>query len=221
VVEEFVANGVRRADKELDLGPAIASIIRDEALAKKGKLRNFPRNLKVTQAAIQTLDVQKPPLFHEMEKFQLPTLWMGTSSSDTRFHHDCCDNFVYMLSGTKRFTLAPASDWRTLTPTCVGQRKALCWASVAHPNLPAGEPMSPRVKKTMNKVNKIVVDVGPGEVLFMPAGWFHHIQNLGPTVMVNWWTTGTNQVGLATAVKGGGGMGGMRRQQPESSSSGY
>jgi hypothetical protein len=23
---------------------------------------------------------------------------------------------------------------------------------------------------------------------YLPAGWFHHVHNVGPTVMVNWWT---------------------------------
>mmetsp|Transcript_19993 Transcript_19993/g.25963 ORF Transcript_19993/g.25963 Transcript_19993/m.25963 type:complete len:466 (+) Transcript_19993:176-1573(+) len=199
VQKEFVANGIRRDDEELDLGPAIVAIERDETLAKQGKLRNFPRNLKVSQSAISKLGIEKPPLVKHMEQFQLPTVWMGTSTSDTRFHHDCCDNFVMMITGTKRFTLAPTSDWRTLKPTCVGANKNLCWANVPHPNAPHKQ--TAKQIKTMGKVNKIVVDVHPGEILYMPAGWFHHIENLGPTVMVNWWTKSGETVALIKAQK--------------------
>eukprot|EP00511_Aplanochytrium_stocchinoi_P012507 CAMPEP_0204875350 /NCGR_PEP_ID=MMETSP1348-20121228/45658_1 /ASSEMBLY_ACC=CAM_ASM_000700 /TAXON_ID=215587 /ORGANISM="Aplanochytrium stocchinoi, Strain GSBS06" /LENGTH=465 /DNA_ID=CAMNT_0052031723 /DNA_START=27 /DNA_END=1424 /DNA_ORIENTATION=- len=198
VQKEFVANGIRKDDEELDLGPALVAIERDETLAKEGKLRNFPRNLKVNQNAISKLGIEKPPLVQNMQQFQLPTVWMGTSSSDTRFHHDCCDNFVMMITGTKRFTLAPTSDWRTLKPTCVGSKSNLCWANVPHPNAP--DRQTAAHKKTMTKVNKIVVDVKPGEILYMPAGWFHHIENLGPTVMVNWWTKSGETIALKKAL---------------------
>eukprot|EP00924_Labyrinthula_sp_SR-Ha-C_P009941 maker-scaffold_21-snap-gene-4.39-mRNA-1 protein AED:0.00 eAED:0.00 QI:2/1/1/1/1/1/2/571/482 len=198
----FAANGRVKTDEEIDLAPALAAIERDEKLTKKGNMRSFPRNLKVKPEAIKKLNVQKPPLvLHEKEGdnlWQMPTLWMGTSSADTRFHHDCCDNFVMMLSGTKRFTLAPPTDWRVLNPQCIGKLKNLCWASVNNPNLP-NEKFSSKERRILQHVNKIVVDVGPGEILYMPAGWFHHIQNLGPTVMVNWWTKGKETCALIRA----------------------
>ena len=197
VQQEFVANGVRRDDQELDLGPALVAIEKDEELAKQGKLRNFPRNLKVKQSAIHKLGIDKPPLIQNMEQYQLPTVWMGTSTSDTRFHHDCCDNFVMMIMGTKRFTLAPPSDWRTLNPSCVGAMKNLCWANVAYPN----NVKTAKHRRIMDKVHSVVVDVRPGEILYMPAGWFHHIENLGPTVMVNWWTKQGETIGLLNAIK--------------------
>lgn len=200
VQKQFVANGIRRVDEELDLGPGLVAIERDEALSKKGKLRSFPRNLKVKLSAIEKLNVQKPPLVKSdtglKDLWQLPTVWMGTSSSDTRFHHDCCDNFVMMVSGTKRFTLSPTSDWRFLNPNCVGKLKNLCWANVNDPNDRLPNVNKKKARAALNYINKLVVDVGPGDVLYMPAGWFHHIQNLGPTVMVNWWTKGSETCGL-------------------------
>ena len=42
----------------------------------------------------------------------------------------------------------------------------------------------------MGQVHKIVVDIAPGEILYMPAGWFHHVENADPTIMVNFWTRG-------------------------------
>ena len=97
VQQDFVANGIRRDDEELDLGPGLAAIERDE-LGKQGKLRSFPRSRKVKQESIQKLGVEPPPLVKSLEldgasvedTCQRPTLWMGTSSSDTSFHHDHC-----------------------------------------------------------------------------------------------------------------------------------
>lgn len=117
---------------------------------------------------------------------------MGTSTSDTKLHHDCCDNFVMMLSGTKRWFITPPTDWQTLQPIkCEGSHQSLCWASVKYPNHPANAAEN----KTLSNLNSIVLDLHAGEMLYLPAGWFHHVTNLGPTVMLNIWTLGCENVG--------------------------
>ena len=181
VVADYRANGIRREDEEIDLGPGLASIVRDEKLAKKGVLRNYPRNLHVKREALQRLEVDYPELLparssSSSSKWQLPTLWLGTSTADTVFHHDCCDNFVLMIAGVKRFTLAPPTDWRLLSPNCVGANAALCWAKVPDPNSPK---LSRKMQAIVDDMHKMVVDLQPGEILYMPAGWFHHVKNLG------------------------------------------
>jgi hypothetical protein len=200
IVSDYRANGIRREEEEIDLGPGLAAIVRDEKLAKQGVLRNYPRNLHVKPEALTRLEVDYPPLLQNMQSssWQMPTLWLGTSSADTPWHHDCCDNFVLMLAGIKRFTLAPPTDWRSLSPSCVGPNKSLCWAKVSDPNSPS---LSKKSQEIMSKVHKIIVDLQPGEILYMPAGWFHHVHNNGPTVMVNFWTRSKEQCGLVKAVK--------------------
>ena len=51
------------------------------------------------------------------------------------------------------------------------------------------------------QVNKFIVEIPAGSLLYMPAGWFHHVKNMGPTVMVNFWTRSTQQVGLIKSLK--------------------
>jgi hypothetical protein len=202
VVADYRANGIRRDEEEIDLGPGLASIVRDEKLAKQGVLRNYPRNLHVKQEALARLQIDYPPLLPKSDmgsaKWQMPTLWLGTSSADTRFHHDCCDNFVLMVAGTKRFTLAPPTDWRLLSPLCVGANAALCWDKIPDPNSPK---LLKKHKAIVDEIHKLTVELQPGEILYMPAGWFHHVKNLGPTVMVNFWTRSSQQIGLIKALK--------------------
>ena len=183
--ERFRANA-KLSDSQ-NIGSAFYAIEGDGEMRKfKNQMREYPRNVHLPPALKEKLLVQEPSVMPEDTVWQKPTLWMGTSHSDTKFHHDCCDNFVVMLAGTKRFTLSPPSSWRNLAPKCIGERQALCWASVAHPGYE--EKMSSKDKRAMKKVPTIVIDLRPGEILYMPAGWFHHIRNVGPTVMVNWWT---------------------------------
>ena len=103
----------------MNLGGAIARI-RGGARVKRGTVL-FPRNLAVRHHQVPELHLQEPPLItgkHGMSERTMlpPRLWFGTQPVHTEFHHDCCDNFVTQLVGSKRFTLAPPTDWRLLVP---------------------------------------------------------------------------------------------------------
>lgn len=183
---------------KLDLGPALYAISKDAKLEKIATgVRNFPRNLQLSSKNLATLDVSRPP-FIQKKRFQPASMWFGTSTSDTKFHHDCCDNFVMMVAGTKRWFLAPVTDWRTLRPIrCEGDHQSLCWASLPYPN---AKDLDERQTKILRQLNSVIIDLAPGEMLYLPAGWWHHIQNLGPTVMLNHWTFGCENVGAALEV---------------------
>lgn len=178
----------------LDLGPALYALSEDAELDKSTKgQRNFPRNMMVKSKYLALMGVSRPPFVHK-KRFQAPTVWMGTSTSDTKLHHDCCDNFVMMIAGTKRWTIAPPTEYGVLEPVkCDGSHQSLCWASVKYPNDP--KPSAADAAK-LARMQSLVLDLKAGEMLYLPAGWWHHIENLGPTVMVNFWTTRCDNVAI-------------------------
>eukprot|EP00924_Labyrinthula_sp_SR-Ha-C_P008803 augustus_masked-scaffold_2-processed-gene-3.46-mRNA-1 protein AED:0.06 eAED:0.06 QI:0/-1/0/1/-1/1/1/0/441 len=178
----------------MDLGPAIYAVEQDIELQKaKGFKRNFPRNLKIKKQYLEELGVSHPP-FIQKKRFQPPTLWFGTSTADTKLHSDCCDNFVQMIAGVKRWYIMPPTDSRYISPVkCDGAHQSLCWADVPYPN----KELSLEEKKKLAAGNGMVIDLKAGEMLYLPAGWWHHIENLGPTIMVNFWTYGCENSGLA------------------------
>jgi len=153
----------------LDIGPAVFAISKDAKLEKIAVgVRNYPRNLQLSSRNMYAMDVSRPP-FIDKRRFQAASMWFGTSSSDTKFHHDCCDNFVMMVAGTKRWFIAPPTDWRSLMPIkCEGGHQSLCWASVPYPL----RDMSPRDKAVVDKLNHITIDIKAGEMLYLPAGWW-------------------------------------------------
>jgi len=180
---------------QLDLGPALYELHRDTKLEKgTGSKRNFPRNLMIKPKYLALLDATFPP-FIPPTRFMPPALWMGTSTADTKLHHDCCDNFVMMISGTKRWTISPPPDARQLEPVvCTGHHKSLCWAGLKYPNDPN---MDEKSRAQLNSLQNVTIDLKAGEMLYLPAGWWHHIENLGPTVMVNFWARGCSNSELA------------------------
>uniref|UniRef100_A0A7S2SNL1 JmjC domain-containing protein n=1 Tax=Mucochytrium quahogii TaxID=96639 RepID=A0A7S2SNL1_9STRA len=167
----------------IDLGPAIASLARDRKLVKGKEGRNFPRKLKFTLNAVKKLDFQRPPLFNN-QRTMLGSLWFGSTTATTPNHCDCCDNVAIMVTGTKRWTVAPPSESRIVKPTnCTG---GLCWANLENPNRPKNN----FEKKMANSYQMFIFDLLPGEMLYLPAGWFHHVENLTPTIMTNYWARG-------------------------------
>ncbi|GBG31819.1 Bifunctional arginine demethylase and lysyl-hydroxylase JMJD6 [Hondaea fermentalgiana] len=178
----------------LDFGPGLHAIEHDTVLAKASGLRNYPRNMMIGAKYMAMMNISYPP-FVPKKRFQVPTMWMGTSTSDTKLHHDCCDNWVSMVQGTKRWFIAPPTEAHKLAPVlCTGKHQSLCWASVKYPNDPNP---SARQKAVLDSLQSITIDLNAGEMLYLPAGWWHHIQNLGPTVMVNFWTRGCENVAIA------------------------
>jgi hypothetical protein len=170
---------------ELDLGPAVWALKQGQDLKKTSSGRNFPRNTKVNLDKLSRLGVSYPPYILPNTALLAPSLWFAATTSSTATHSDCCDNYAMMISGTKRWTIAPPNEARLLHPSCTG---GLCWVKrLEHADEHA---TSPKEIDLRDKLQKITFDLHPNEMLFLPTGWFHHVENLEPTIMINFWTKG-------------------------------
>ncbi|MCK6574178.1 cupin-like domain-containing protein [Myxococcota bacterium] len=96
------------------------------------------------------------------------SLWIGPAGTVTPLHHDTCSVFFVQICGRKRFRMAPPTETRLL------ERATAMYADV-DPEDPAGPAAD---------LDFAVVDVGPGDVLFIPVGWWHHVRALDVSVSV-------------------------------------
>ncbi|RKP09052.1 cupin-like domain-containing protein [Thamnocephalis sphaerospora] len=122
--------------------------------------------------------------------------WMGTGRSVTSLHKDPYENLYAVMTGAKVFTLLPPTtqpclyerdyehacyraDTLALEPTTPPQR--VPWIPV--------DPTRPDLERFPRYANArpLTVRVEPGDMLYLPAMWFHHVQQEGRTVAVNWW----------------------------------
>ena len=132
-------------------------------------------------------------------------LWVGDERSISSMHKDPFENLYAVVAGCKRFVLAPPIAAMALHerewPAAELQRDEDCgewsarftgehtpWIPV-DPTAPADELRAAWGDFTADVVPSLVhtVDVHPGEVLYLPALWYHSATQTEFTVAVNWW----------------------------------
>lgn len=108
-------------------------------------------------------------------------LWMSSGERITPLHFDREHNLFIQLKGHKRFTLFSPQQHLLLYPH--QQRNHFSQIDIANPDL----------QRFPNFVHAtpLVIDLGPGDVLFLPMYWWHHVESYGESLAVSCWWQGT------------------------------
>ncbi len=125
----------------------------------------------------------------------LPRIWLGNAIT-TPTHLDEWNNIGCVVAGRRRFILFPPEQIANLY---IGP---LDYA-------PTGAPMSlvslrepdltrfPRFSEALAAA--VVAELGPGDAIFIPPLWWHHVESLEPfNMLVNYWWRAAE--GAATAT---------------------
>ena len=107
------------------------------------------------------------------EYFEFPaegSLWIGPKGTVTPLHFDMINNFFCQISGSKRVRLVPS--WSM--PWVYNDYHVYSDVDAASPDFDQ-HPL-------FSNVTMYDFVVYPGEVLFIPMGWWHHLESLEPTV---------------------------------------
>lgn len=114
----------------------------------------------------------------------LVSIWIGNRSRIAA-HHDVPDNIAVVAAGRRRFTLFPPEQVSNLYVgpldfTPAGQ--AISLVDFARPDLER----FPRFAQAMQHAR--AAELGPGDAIFIPSMWWHHIEALEPfNALVNYW----------------------------------
>ncbi len=116
-----------------------------------------------------------------------PRLWLGNRSR-VAAHYDIANNLACVVSGKRRFTVFP--------PEQIGN----LYVGPLDFNM-AGQPVSlvdlhnpdftkfPKFKQALDAA--LVFDLEPGDALFLPPLWWHHVEAEGAfNLLVNYWWPG-------------------------------
>ncbi|WP_019026165.1 cupin-like domain-containing protein [Colwellia piezophila] len=123
----------------------------------------------------------------------LVSLWLGNESRIAA-HHDTPSNIACCVAGKRRFTLFPPAQLSNLyigpldfTPA--GQAISL---------VDFHQPDFERFPKFKNAIEHgLVAELSPGDALFLPSMWWHHVEALSKfNLLINyWWQTSNAQMG--------------------------
>jgi hypothetical protein len=96
-------------------------------------------------------------------------LWIGPKGTITPWHHDLTNNLLLQISGTKRVRLASSGA----LPLMRNSRH--CFSDWRTDELGPGPADGDRPQV-------IEVDIAPGQALFLPVGWWHHVESRDVTI---------------------------------------
>ncbi|MBS1955566.1 MAG: cupin-like domain-containing protein [Cyanobacteria bacterium SZAS-4] len=100
-------------------------------------------------------------------------LWFGPKGTITPLHHDELNIFLAQVVGRKHVKLVPPNELDLIYNHYAVYSQVDC-----------ENPDYKRFPK-FKDATVIDVDLNPGEVLFIPAGWWHHVRSLDPSISLS------------------------------------
>ncbi|ESQ84789.1 hypothetical protein AEAC466_06955 [Asticcacaulis sp. AC466] len=113
-----------------------------------------------------------------------PRIWISNATR-AQTHNDNDHNLACVVAGRRRFILFPPEQLKNLyigpmdhTPS----GRAISLASLEEPDFES----FPRLKDALAAAT--VAELEPGDALYVPKYWWHHVQSLSPfNVLINYW----------------------------------
>lgn len=99
-------------------------------------------------------------------------LWLGPKGTVTPLHHDLMNIFMAQVRGRKQVLLVPPEE--------------LDLVYNDHAVYSRVDPANPDYERfpRFREATVMEAELGPGEVLFLPVGWWHYVKALEPSVTV-------------------------------------
>ena len=163
---------------------SLAADMRREMRERTGHIL-YMQSVEVDKALPEIKEFIKLPL----EQCTVPQgswrAWIGTGDHRVNLHYDGEENFFCMLAGRKRFSVAP---FEVLKDLYVGPLNGPFGppASLVDPGRPD---LSKYPRFAAAQEQMVTIDLEPGDVLYLPAHWWHYVESFGFNVSVNYWWT--------------------------------
>jgi hypothetical protein len=122
-----------------------------------------------------------------------PRLWIGNAAK-VATHNDPSDNLAVVVAGRRRFTLFPPDQIANLYLGPLHFTPAGTPVSMVHVTAPDVDRF-PRFAAALEAAE--VAELEPGDALFIPYGWYHHVEALERfNMLVNYgWNPAREDVG--------------------------
>jgi len=118
--------------------------------------------------------------------------WLGAGENNTLLHYDAWDSIQLIGMGEKDFIVFPSDESPRMHQYSAFDFKALAEARVLHSKI---RPLSiqPEYIEALSKAKGFRGKVHAGEVIFLPAGFWHFVKSTGTNVAVNFFVHTKNR----------------------------
>jgi hypothetical protein len=166
------------------ISPLFFQVVMDKVLVHRGMttLDVLVIGLVVVVVFESLLNGMRSYVFKWPDYFQTwatPKIWLGPAGTVTPLHCDYDDNLFAQIWGQKRFLLYPPHHAESLY---LREANRVLFGSPFDPEAPDYDAFP-----LARQARQIECVVQPGEMLFLPAGWFHHVRAVALSLSANRW----------------------------------
>ena len=131
-------------------------------------------------------DVRFPP-FVDADKYHQVNLWFGPGNNFTPLHYDAANNFLAQIRGQKQVILCPPREIARLYPFPFSY--AANPFSYAANHISQVNVLSPDLTRfpAWADADRAVVELGTGDMLFIPVYWWHAVWGIDQNMSINYW----------------------------------
>ncbi len=135
----------------------------------------------------QLLPLIRFPDYFKRSLYIPPRLWLGPKGTLTPLHRDDSDNLFAQVWGEKSMLLAAPHHRIALGSWSTSPNGGLegCDFDPSNPNFEE----FPAAKH----VSFFAVHLKPGDLLFLPEGWFHQVRSLTSSLSINFWVNSVRE----------------------------
>ena len=156
-------------------------------MASGSVLRGYVSGIPLKPHLPMLIDDIEFPEYREIGSPDSPRIWLGTRVNGP-LHYDPSSNLHGIVYGGKRFTLFHPNQLPLLYPcSMLSTIPQMSQASLSNPDYAR----FPRLRKA----KPVTLDLGPGDLLFLPAGWWHQVTTPTPTISIDFPWQKTPQLG--------------------------
>lgn len=167
----------------------------DTLFVKKNKMKYFVGSLDIPSYFSELLSDITIPNYFNPKLLISNNLWIGRGNNRVNLHYDLFHNFNAQIVGQKHWVIFPPKQSSLLYPHPWYSR--FFWCSQVNIN-------QPDFKKFPNfrEATPLEVIINPGEILFLPVGWWHSPIGVGMNIAVNfWWRMSLKEFGNWLSLK--------------------
>jgi lysine-specific demethylase 8 len=170
-------------DRELEIEEMTLARFLDRLAAGPGPdgKRHYLRRhaMKALFSALRT-DFE-PPAYFDYRRLVSENLWIGAKGHITPVHYDLAHNLLIQVRGRKRLVLFRPEDADCLYPN------RFFSYSPHFSQIPDLDTIDLERFSRYPGATPIACTLGPGEMLFLPACWWHQVWSLDEAISINYW----------------------------------